>query len=194
MFNFENVEQIAYLGPQASFTETAADYFCQKFKINAYERPFETIKEVVKFVENNPDTLGVLPMENSIEGTNRETLDALINAKNPNIKIVAVEPSSSPVLKEGVAGPHKIQGIGAGFVPDTLNTKIYDEIIGVSNEDAFEYARLIGKKEGFLVGISSGAAAYAAISLAKKEENKGKNIVVLFPDTGERYLSTALFE
>ncbi len=119
---------------------------------------------------------------------------AYLKKKNPNIKIVAVEPSASPVLSEGHAGPHKIQGIGAGFVPDTLNTNIYDEIIPVDNEDAFTYGRLIGKKEGFLVGISSGAATYAAIKLAQREENRGKTIVVLLPDTGERYLSTALFE
>ena len=117
-----------------------------------------------------------------------------LKSKNPNVKVVAVEPASSPVLSKGVAGPHKIQGIGAGFVPKTLNTEIYDEIIPVENEKAFEYARLIGKKEGFLVGISSGASAYAAILLAQREENEGKNIVCLLPDTGERYLSTALFE
>ena len=112
----------------------------------------------------------------------------------PNIKIVAVEPATSPVLSKGVAGPHKIQGIGAGFVPQTLDTSVYDEVIAVENEDAFKYGRLIGKKEGFLVGISSGAATCAAIQLAKRPENKGKTIVVLLPDTGERYLSTALFE
>ena len=109
------------------------------------------------------------------------------------MKIVAVEPKSSPVLSEGVAGPHKIQGIGAGFVPDTLNTKIYDEIITVANEDAFETGRAIARTEGVLVGISSGAALYAATELAKREENKGKTIVVLLPDTGDRYLSTPLF-
>lgn len=117
-----------------------------------------------------------------------------LKSKNPNIKVVAVEPESSPVLSKGQAGPHKIQGIGAGFVPDTLNTSIYDEIITVKNEDAFDSSRLVGKKEGFLVGISSGAALFAAISLAKRKENKGKNIVVMFPDNGERYLSTTLFE
>ncbi len=116
-----------------------------------------------------------------------------LKSKNPNIKIVAVEPESSAVLSTGVAGAHKIQGIGAGFVPDVLNTKIYDEIITVSNEDAFETGRLIGKSEGVLVGISSGAAAWAAIELAKRPENEGKNIVVLLPDTGDRYLSTPLF-
>ena len=117
-----------------------------------------------------------------------------LKSKNPNIKVVAVEPESSPVLSKGQAGPHKIQGIGAGFIPDTLNTSIYDEIITVKNEDAFNSSRLVGKKEGFLVGISSGAALTAAIELAKRKENKGKNIVIMFPDNGERYLSTVLFE
>ena len=117
-----------------------------------------------------------------------------LKSKNPNIKVVAVEPESSPVLSKGQAGPHKIQGIGAGFVPDTLNTSIYDEIITVKNEGAFASARLVGKKEGFLVGISSGAALTAAIELAKRKENKNKNIVVMFPDNGERYLSTVLYE
>lgn len=116
-----------------------------------------------------------------------------LKSKNPNVKVVAVEPASSPVLSKGVAGAHKIQGIGAGFVPDTLNTKVYDEIIAVENEAAFEAGREIGKKEGVLVGISSGAALYAAKELAKRPENKGKTIVALLPDTGDRYLSTALF-
>ncbi len=116
-----------------------------------------------------------------------------LKSKNPNVKVVAVEPASSAVLSTGVAGPHKIQGIGAGFVPDGLNTKIYDEIIAVKNEDAFETGKLIGKKEGVLVGISSGAATWAAIELAKRKENAGKTIVVLLPDTGDRYLSTPLF-
>lgn len=116
-----------------------------------------------------------------------------LKSQNPNIKIVAVEPKSSAVLSTGVAGPHKIQGIGAGFVPDVLDTDVYDEIIPVENEDAFSTGRLIGKKEGVLVGISSGAALYAAIELAKRAENEGKNIVVLLPDTGDRYLSTPLF-
>ena len=116
-----------------------------------------------------------------------------LKSKNPDVKIVAVEPASSAVLSTGVAGSHKIQGIGAGFVPQVLNTKIYDEIIAVSNEDAFETGRLIGRSEGVLVGISSGAATYAAIELAKRPENEGKNIVVLLPDTGDRYLSTPLF-
>ena len=116
-----------------------------------------------------------------------------LKSKNPNVKVVAVEPKSSPVLSEGVAGAHKIQGIGAGFVPEILNTKVYDEIITVANEDAFETGKLIGRKEGVLVGISSGAAVHAAIELAKRPENAGKNIVVLLPDTGDRYLSTPLF-
>ena len=116
-----------------------------------------------------------------------------LKSKNKDIKVVAVEPESSPVLSEGKSGPHKIQGIGAGFVPKVLDTSIYDEIIRVSNEDAFATGKLIGKKEGILVGISSGAAVFAAIELAKKEENKGKNIVVLLPDTGDRYLSTPMF-
>ena len=118
---------------------------------------------------------------------------AYLKSKNKDIKVVAVEPESSPVLSEGKSGPHKIQGIGAGFVPKVLDTSIYDEIIRVSNEDAFATGKLIGKKEGILVGISSGAAVFAAIELAKKEENKGKNIVVLLPDTGDRYLSTPMF-
>lgn len=114
--------------------------------------------------------------------------------KKPGVKIVAVEPETSAVLSTGVAGAHKIQGIGAGFVPDVLDTKVYDEIIPVSNEAAFEAGKLIGKSEGVLVGISSGAAAYAAIELAKRPENEGKTIVVLMPDTGDRYLSTPLFQ
>lgn len=117
-----------------------------------------------------------------------------LKSKNPSIKVVAVEPASSAVLSTGVAGPHKIQGIGAGFVPDVLNTGIYDEIIPVSNGDAFTTGKLISKNEGVLVGISSGAAAFAAIELAKRPENEGKIIVVLLPDTGDRYLSTPLFE
>ena len=116
-----------------------------------------------------------------------------LKEKKPDVKIVAVEPKSSAVLSTGVAGPHKIQGIGAGFVPDILDTKIYDEIIPVENEDAFRLGREIGKREGVLVGISSGAALWAAVELAKRPENAGKNIVVLLPDTGDRYLSTPLF-
>ena len=116
-----------------------------------------------------------------------------LKSKNANIKVCAVEPSSSPVLSKGVAGAHKIQGIGAGFVPEVLDTKIYDEIIPVENEDAFATGKLVGRKEGVLVGISSGAALWAAIQIAKRPESKGKNIVVLLPDTGDRYLSTALF-
>ena len=116
-----------------------------------------------------------------------------LKSKNPAIKAVAVEPETSPVLSKGVAGPHKIQGIGAGFVPDTLNTSIYDEIIPVSNEDAFATGKEIARRDGILVGISSGAALFAATQIAKRPENKGKTIVVLLPDTGDRYLSTALF-
>ena len=116
-----------------------------------------------------------------------------LKSQNPNVKVVAVEPASSPVLSQGHAGAHKIQGIGAGFVPDVLDTKIYDEIITVGNDDAFATGRLIGKHEGVLVGISSGAAVWAAIELAKRPKNKGKTIVALLPDTGDRYLSTPLF-
>lgn len=116
-----------------------------------------------------------------------------LKSKNPNVKVVAVEPAGSPVLSKGVSGPHKIQGIGAGFVPDTLNTDVYDEIIAVENEDAFETGRTLARKEGLLVGISSGAAVYAATELAKRPENEGKTIVALLPDTGERYLSTPMF-
>ena len=118
---------------------------------------------------------------------------AYLKEQNPNVKVVAVEPKSSPVLSEGFAGAHKIQGIGAGFVPETLDTKIYDEVIAVENEAAFETGRKIARNEGVLVGISSGAAVWAAIQLAKRPENKGKVIVALLPDTGERYLSTPMF-
>ncbi len=116
-----------------------------------------------------------------------------LKEQNPNVKVVAVEPAGSPVLSEGKSGPHKIQGIGAGFVPETLNTKVYDEIIKVENEDAFKTGRAIAQKEGVLVGISSGAAVWAATELAKRPENKGKTIVALLPDTGDRYLSTPMF-
>ena len=116
-----------------------------------------------------------------------------LKSKKPDVKVVAVEPESSAVLSTGVAGAHKIQGIGAGFVPEVLNTKVYDEIIPVSNEDAFATGKLVGRKEGVLVGISSGAALYAAVEVAKRPENEGKTIVVLLPDTGDRYLSTPLF-
>ena len=117
-----------------------------------------------------------------------------LKEQNKNIKVVAVEPETSPVLSEGRSGSHMIQGIGAGFVPDTLDTKVYDEVIPVANEDAFKYGRIIGKTEGILVGISSGAALFAAIKIALRKENEGKNIVVLLPDSGDRYLSTKLFE
>ena len=116
-----------------------------------------------------------------------------LKSKKPDVKVIAVEPASSPVLSGGKSGPHKIQGIGAGFVPDVLDTKVYDEIIPVENENAFEFGRLVGHNEGVLVGISSGAALWAAVQVAKRPENKGKTIVVLLPDTGDRYLSTALF-
>ena len=116
-----------------------------------------------------------------------------LKSQNPAVKVVAVEPAASPVLSKGVSGSHKIQGIGAGFVPDVLDTKVYDEVIPVENEDAFAAGRLVGRKEGVLVGISSGAAVWAAIQLAKRPENKGKTIVALLPDTGDRYLSTPLF-
>ena len=119
---------------------------------------------------------------------------AYLKSQNPDVKIVAVEPKGSPVLTEGVAGAHKIQGIGAGFVPETLNTEIYDEVIPVENEDAFDTGRAVARSEGVLVGISAGAAVWAGIQLAKRPENKGKTIVVLLPDTGERYLSTPMFE
>ncbi len=125
----------------------------------------------------------------TVSGTGR-----YLKEKNPDIKVVAVEPETSPVLSEGKSGPHKIQGIGAGFVPDTLDTKVYDEVIKVPNEGAFQKGAAFARSEGVLVGISSGAALYAAAELAKREENKGKTIVVLLPDTGERYLSTALFD
>ena len=117
-----------------------------------------------------------------------------LKSKKPEVKIVAVEPATSPVLSKGQAGAHKIQGIGAGFIPQVLNTDIYDEIIAVENDDAFAYGKLFAKKEGVLVGISSGAAIKAAVELAKRPENEGKNIVVLLPDTGDRYLSTPLFQ
>ena len=118
---------------------------------------------------------------------------AYLKSQNPNVKVVAVEPATSPVLSGGKAGPHKIQGIGAGFVPDTLNTDIYDEILPVQNEDAFATGRALARSEGILVGISSGAAVFAAAQLAKRPENAGKVIVALLPDTGERYLSTPMF-
>lgn len=125
----------------------------------------------------------------TITGTGR-----YLKKKNPKVQIIAVEPSASPVLTKGIAGPHKIQGIGAGFVPDTLDTQIYDEVLAVDNEDAFEASRVLAKTEGVLVGISSGAALHAAAELGKRPENQGKKIVVLLPDTGERYLSADLFQ
>ena len=118
---------------------------------------------------------------------------AYLKSKNPQTKVVAVEPAGSPLLSQGKAGPHKIQGIGANFVPQVLDTHVYDEVMAVADEDAFKTGRLIGQKEGVLVGISSGAALWAAMTLAKRPENKGKTIVALLPDTGDRYLSTPLF-
>mgnify|MGYP000326179649 CR=1 FL=1 len=123
----------------------------------------------------------------------RDRVGTYLKEQNPNVKVVAVEPASSPVLSQGKSGAHKIQGIGAGFVPDVLNTKIYDEVIPVENDDAFATGKKVGHSEGVLVGISSGAAVWAGIQLAKRPENKGKTIVVLLPDTGDRYLSTPLF-
>ena len=116
-----------------------------------------------------------------------------LKSKNPNVKVAAIEPSDSPVLSQGRAGSHKIQGIGAGFVPDTLDTSVYDEVMPITNEDAFATAKLLAKKEGILVGISSGASLYAAIQIAKRPEAKGKTIVALLPDSGDRYYSTPLF-
>ena len=130
---------------------------------------------------------------NNAWNDNYKELIAEFEAQNPDIKIVAVEPATSPVLSEGKGGPHKIQGIGAGFVPEVLNTQIYDEIMPIDNDVCFTTAKLLAKKEGVLVGISSGAALYAAIELAKRPENKGKTIVALLPDTADRYYSTALF-
>ena len=123
----------------------------------------------------------------------RQIILEYLKSQKPDVKIVAVEPADSPVLSEGKGGPHKIQGIGAGFVPEVLNTKIYDEIIKVENEDAFATGKILARKEGVLTGISSGTALYAAIELAKRPENKGKTIVALLPDTGDRYYSTPLF-
>ncbi|MBP3609734.1 MAG: cysteine synthase A [Lachnospiraceae bacterium] len=142
--------------------------------------------------EDTDGTVDILVATVGTGGTITGTGEYL-KSKNPAVKVIAVEPASSPVLSGGTAGAHKIQGIGAGFIPEILNTDVYDEIIQVENEDAFEGGRWIGKKEGVLVGISSGAALYAAIEVAKREENKGKTIVVILPDSGDRYLSTELF-
>ena len=129
-----------------------------------------------------------------MEGGTLSGVGKYLKSQNPNVKIVAVEPESSPVLSQGHGGPHKIQGIGAGFVPETLDTEIYNEVVAVSNESAFETANEIAKTEGVLVGISSGAALWAALEIAKRSENKGKTIVALLPDTGERYLSTGIYK
>ena len=149
-----------------------------------------TGREIEKALEGKVDILVAgVGTGGTITGTGK-----YLKEKNPDLKVVAVEPASSAVLSGNKSGPHKIQGIGAGFVPKVLDTDIYDEIIPVSNEDAFETGASIGKTEGILVGISSGAALYAALQLAKKEENRGKNIVVIFPDSADRYLSTGMFE
>ena len=146
--------------------------------------------EIYKDLEGNIDFfVAGVGTGGTISGTGN-----YLKEKKPSIKVVAVEPETSPVLSKGTPGPHKIQGIGAGFVPDTLDTKVYDEIIPISNEEAFEKGRESARTEGLLIGISSGAALAAAIKIAQREENKGKTIVVLFPDTGERYLSTAMFQ
>ena len=152
---------------------------------------FETTgPEIYKDTDGNVDIfVAGVGTGGTITGTGR-----YLKSQNPDIKVVAVEPKASPVLSEGVSGAHKIQGIGAGFVPEILDTTVYDEIIQVENEEAFEMGRLIGKKEGILVGISAGAALCGAIKEARKEENAGKNIVVILPDSGDRYLSTPLFE
>ena len=149
-----------------------------------------TGREIFEDLDGNVDIfVAGVGTGGTISGTGK-----YLKEKKPSVKVVAVEPETSPVLSEGHAGPHKIQGIGAGFVPKTLDTSIYDEIIKVSNEDAFATGKLVARSEGLLVGISSGAALFAAIQLAKRPENKGKNIVVLLPDTGERYLSTPMFQ
>ena len=148
-----------------------------------------TAQEILKDTDGKVDIfVSAVGTGGTVTGTGQGLKEA-----NPDVKVVAVEPATSPVLSKGVAGAHKIQGIGAGFVPDVLDTKVYDEIITVTNEDAFATGRLIGHKEGVLVGISSGAAVWAALELAKRPENAGKKIVALLPDTGDRYLSTPLF-
>lgn len=152
---------------------------------------FETTgPEIYEDTDGNVDILVAgVGTGGTITGTGR-----YLKSKNPNVKVVAVEPKDSPVLSDGISGAHKIQGIGAGFIPEILDTSVYDSVLKISNEDAFEMGRMIGKKEGVLVGISSGAALCGAIIEAKKEENKGKTIVVILPDSGDRYLSTPLFE
>ncbi len=158
-------------------------------KINPIVHRGSTGPEIWEDTDGNVDVFGAgVGTGGTVTGVGQ-----FLKSMNPNIKVVAVEPKSSPVLSEGHAGAHKIQGIGAGFVPEVLDTSIYDEIIPVKDEDAFEYGRLIARTEGVLVGISSGAALYAAIQLAERPENEGKTIVALLPDTGERYLSSAMF-
>ena len=161
-----------------------------------YFNPAGSVKDrIAKAMIDDAEASGKLkPGSVIIEPTSGNTgIGEYLKSQNPAVQVVAVEPAGSPVLSKGTAGSHKIQGIGAGFVPDVLNTAVYDEVIAVENDDAFATGKLIGKKEGVLVGISSGAAVWAAIQLAKRPENKGKTIVALLPDTGDRYLSTPLF-
>ena len=155
-----------------------------------FTRRIEKAREfTVEYYEKSwPDALKYGFLSANIGGTGK-----FLKENNPDVKVVAVEPKTSPVFSEGKAGPHKIQGIGAGFVPDTLDTSVYDEVFPVANEAAFEASKLFARTEGVLVGISSGAALYAAVELSKRPENAGKNIVVILPDTGERYLSTDLY-
>ena len=153
-----------------------------------------TITGTGEFLKSKNPAVKVVAVEPKTSAVLSTGVGEYLKSQNPAVKVVAVEPATSPVLSKGVAGAHKIQGIGAGFVPDVLNTKVYDEVIPVANEDAFAAGKLVGHREGVLVGISSGAAVWAAIELAKRPENKGKTIVAILPDTGERYLSTAMFK
>lgn len=188
---YTSAEQLIGKTPLLELTRIEKEYELQA-KILAkleYFNPAGSVKDrVAKAILDDAESTGRLkPDTMSVERRQ------LMKAQNPDIKIVAVEPVSSAVLSTGIAGLHKIQGIGAGFVPDILNTSIYDEVITVENDDAFATGKLMGHREGVLVVISSGAALWAAIQLAKRAENKGKTIVVLMPDTGDRYLSTPLF-